>query len=58
MVELGTDGASREGAQKVLGPHSTVVGRKKILAFLELHGWKATIDLFAADSNKFTEHYS
>ncbi len=23
-----------------------------------LHGWKATIDLFAADSNKFTERYA
>ena len=58
MVASGTDGASREGAQKVLGPYSTGVGREKISAFLALHGWKATIDLFAADSNKFTERYA
>ncbi len=58
MVASETDGASREGAQKVLGPYSTAVGREKISAFLELHCWKATIDLFATDSNKFTERYA
>ena len=59
MVASGTDGASREGAQNIiLGPYSTAVGRAKISAFLKLHGWKATIDLFAADSNKFTERYA
>jgi sulfite reductase alpha subunit-like flavoprotein len=58
MVASGTDGASREGAQNILGPYSTAVGRAKIAAFLELHGWKVTIDLFAADSNKLTERYA
>ncbi len=57
MVAAGTDGASREGAKSILGPSSTPVGRAKILAFLAEHGWSATIDLFAADCNKFTERY-
>jgi len=42
MVESRTDGTSREGAQRVLGPYSTAVGRERISDFLELHGWKAT----------------
>ena len=57
MVASGTDGASRDGARNVIGPYSTAVGRERISEFLKLHGWKATIDLFAADSNKFTERY-
>ncbi len=42
----------------ILGPSCTPVGRAKILAFLAEHGWSATIDLFAADCNKFTERYA
>jgi len=58
MVAAGTDGASREGAKNILGPSCTPAGREKILAFLAVHGWRATIDLFAADCNKFTERYA
>jgi hypothetical protein len=58
MVTAGTDGASREGAKNILGPSCTPAGREKILAFLAVHGWRATIDLFAADCNKFTERYA
>ena len=58
MVAAGVDGASRDGAKSVIGPSCTPLGKAKILAFLELHGWTATIDLFAADCNKFTERYA
>ncbi len=58
MVAAGTDGASCEGAKGILGPSCTPAGREKILAFLAVHGWCATIDLFAADCYKFTERYA
>jgi hypothetical protein len=57
MIAAGTDGASREGAKRVLGPACTADGRTKIRAFLLSHGWEVTIDLFAADCNKFTPRY-
>ena len=57
MIAAGTDGASREGAKRVLGPACTADGRTKIQAFLLSHGWEVTIDLFAADCNKFTPRY-
>ena len=36
------DGASREGAKSVIGPSCTPLGKAKIQAFLDLHGWKAS----------------
>jgi hypothetical protein len=57
MIAAGTDGASRDGAKRVIGPACTQEGRKEICAFLRHHGWKVTIDLFAADCNKFTDRY-
>jgi hypothetical protein len=54
MIAAGTDGASREGAKRVLGPACTA----EIRAFLLSHGWEVTIDLFAADCNKFTSRYA
>jgi hypothetical protein len=55
---VGTDGASRDGAKRVIGPACTLEGQTKIRDFLRLHGWRITIDLFAADCNKFTERYA
>jgi hypothetical protein len=57
MVASGINGASRDQARNVISPYSTAVGRERLSAFLELHCWEATIDLFAADSNKFTKRY-
>jgi hypothetical protein len=58
MIAAGTDGASRDGAKRVIGPTCTLQGRQKLSAFLRQHGWKVTIDLFAADCNKFTDRYA
>jgi hypothetical protein len=58
MIAAGTDGASRDGAKRVVGPACTLQGRQKITEFLHRHGWKVTIDLFAADCNKFTGRYA
>jgi hypothetical protein len=58
MIAVGTDGASREGAKHVIGPSLTDVGRDRVRTFLRQHGWRITIDLFAADCNKFCERYS
>ncbi len=38
MIAAGTDGASRDGAKRVIGPACTQEGRKKIRAFLRHHG--------------------
>jgi hypothetical protein len=58
MIAAGTDGASRDGAKQVIGPSCTAIGRDKIRDFLHQHGWEATIDLFAADCNKFVARYA
>ncbi len=58
MVAAGTDGASRDGAKRVIGPACTQERRQKICDFLRKHGWKVTIDLFAADCSKFTDRYA
>jgi hypothetical protein len=58
MIAAGTDGASRDGAKRVVGPACTQQGREKITEFLHRHGWKVTIDLFAADCNKFMGSYA
>ncbi len=53
-----TDGASRDVAKRVVGPSCTMVGRDRIRGFLHQHSWEATIDLFAADCNKFVARYA
>jgi hypothetical protein len=58
MIAAGTDGASRDGAKRVIGPACTLQGRQKITEFLRQRGWEVTIDLFAADCNKFTDRYA
>ena len=58
MIAARTDGASRDGAKQVIGPALMPAGRDKINSFLHHHGWKVTIDLFAADCNKFCERYA
>jgi hypothetical protein len=58
MIAVGIDGASREGAKHVIGPTLTNVGRNRVRAFLRQHGWRVTIDLFAADCNQFCERYA
>ena len=58
MIAAGTDGASRDGARRVVGPSCTEDGRARIRSFLQEHGWEVTIDLFAADCNKFCKRYA
>jgi hypothetical protein len=54
MIAAGTDGASRDWAKRVIGPACTAEGRARILAFLQLHGWEVTIELFAIRSRHGT----
>ena len=41
-----------------MGPSCSQQGRDKIRQFLAQHGWRVTIDLFAAASNRFTERFA
>ena len=58
MIEAGVDGASRDGARRVIGPSCSQQGRAKIGQLLALHGWSVTIDLFAVASNRFAERFA
>ncbi len=58
MIEQGVDGAGRDGARRIVGPACTEQARAKIRSVLAQHGWRITIDLFAAACNRFTARYA
>ena len=58
LIAEGVDGGSREGALRLLGPACTAGTREKIRELLAAHGWRITLDLFAAQSNAFVERFA
>ena len=58
MIEEGVDGASREGAKRIVGPACTERAKGIIEDLLRRNGWTLTIDLFAANCNKATERFA
>jgi hypothetical protein len=58
MIEEGVDGASRAGAQRITGPACSGSTRAAIEEMVRRHGWKVTIDLFAANCNKFSQRFA
>jgi hypothetical protein len=58
LIAEGVDGGSREGALRLLGPACTAGTRELILELLAAHGWRVTLDLFAAQSNAFAERFA
>ena len=58
MIAEGVDGASRDGAKRIIGPACSERGRAKIRSLLAQHGWNITIDLFAAACNRITDRYA
>ena len=57
LIAEGVDGGSREGAERLRGPACTAWARRLLRDFLQEHGWRVTLDLFAAASNAFVERY-
>ena len=57
LIAEGIDGGSREGAERLRGPACTAWARRVLRDFLRSHGWRITLDLFAAGSNAFVERY-
>jgi len=57
LIAEGVDGGSREGAARLQGPACSAALRATVDGFMGQHGWKLTLDLFAADSNKMTARY-
>ena len=58
MIAAGVDGASRDGAKRIVGPACSEEGRAKIRGLLEEHGWIITIDLFAATCNRMATRFA
>ena len=58
MIEEGVDGASRAGAQRITGPACSGSTRAAIEEMVRRHGWKVTIDLFAANCNKSSQRFA
>jgi hypothetical protein len=57
LIVEGVDGGSREGAERLRGPACTTWARGRLREFLRAHGWRVTLDLFAAGNNAFVERY-
>ena len=57
LIAEGVDGGSRERAERLRGPEYTAWARRLLRDLLQEHGWRVTLDLFAADSNAFVELY-
>ena len=58
MIEEGVDGASRTGAQRIVGPTCTAGTRATITELMQRHGWRLTIDLFAANCNRLSPRFA
>ena len=58
MIEEGVDGASRDGAKRIVGPSCSPSARAKIGEFLQKHNWTVTIDLFAANCNALVPRFA
>ena len=58
MIEEGVDGASREGAKRIIGATCTARARATIKALLKRNNWEISIDLFAANCNKMTGRFA
>jgi hypothetical protein len=58
MIEEGVDGAGRDGARRIIGPSCSSSTREAIRALCVQHGWRITIDLFAANCNKLVERFA
>ena len=58
MIEEGVDGASRAGAQRITGPAYSASTRAVIEEMARRHGWNVTIDLCAANCNKFVQRFA
>jgi hypothetical protein len=58
LIAEGVDGGSREGALRLLGPACAATTKGLILELLATHGWRVTIDLFAAQSNAFVARFA
>ena len=57
LIAEGVDGGSRERAKRLRGPAYTAWARRLLRDLLQEHGWRVTLDLFAAASNAFVERY-
>ena len=57
LIAVGVDGGSRERAERLRWPEYTAWARRLLRDLLQEHGWRVTLDLFAADSNAFVELY-
>ena len=58
MVEVGVDGAQREGEKRIIGATCTTRARATITELLRQNEWELSIDLFAANCNKMTERFA
>ena len=58
MIEEGVDGAGRGGARRIIGPSCSSSTREAIRALCVQHGWRITIDLFAANCNKLVDRFA
>jgi hypothetical protein len=58
MIDEGVDGASRDGARRVVGPSCSPRTRQAIAGLLARHGWRISVDLFAANCNKMVARFA
>ena len=57
LIAEGIDGSSREGALRLAGPACTSETRLQVKELLALHGWRITVDLFAAQSKAMAARF-
>ena len=57
LIAEGIDGGSREGAMRLAGPACSTETRTQIRSLLAGHGWRITVDLFAAQSNAMAARF-
>jgi hypothetical protein len=58
MIEEGVESAGRGGARRIIGPACSPSTREAIRALCAQHGWRITIDLFAANCNRLVERFA
>ena len=57
LIAEGIDGGSQEGALRLAGPACTSETRRQVKELLALHGWRITVDLFAAQSKAMAARF-